>query len=130
MRSVLFVIGFLFGIAPINAQYADALLGDWLTEDGKARVSISVNNNKYRGIVTWVRDSNDSNKIEMLVLSDFVYDAKEREWNNGVVYDPKHGHNAAGYLKLEDINTLKVVGYKAFRWLSDSETWKRAETSK
>lgn len=125
MRSTLFILGFLFGIVPANAQHADALLGNWLTEDGRARVYIFVKNNKYQGKITWLKDSSDANKLEMLVLSDFVYDSKEKEWNSGVVYDPKHGHKAAGYLKLEGVNTLKVVGYKAFRWISDSELWKR-----
>lgn len=54
MRSTLFILSFLFGVVPANSQPADALLGDWLTDGGKARVNIFVNNSKYQGKITWV----------------------------------------------------------------------------
>ncbi|HRJ30983.1 MAG TPA: DUF2147 domain-containing protein [Cyclobacteriaceae bacterium] len=127
MRIVLHTIFCLLGVLPLKAQQADAILGDWLTENNEARVHIYVENGKYYGKITTVKDGKESAKINTLVLSDFVYNSKDKEWNNGTVHDPRHGHKASGYLVLKNSNTLKVVGYKALRWISDSEIWVRAD---
>jgi uncharacterized protein (DUF2147 family) len=127
MRLIIYITFFLLGVIPLKAQQADAILGDWLTENNEARVHIYLEKGKYFGKIIRVKDSKESAKVNTLILSDFVYELKEKEWNNGTVYDPRHGHKASGYLVLEDSKTLKVIGYKAFRWISDSETWIRAD---
>ena len=109
---------------PQNPQ-ADAILGNWTTENNEAQVWIYSEKGKYYAKITRVKDPKESTKIETLILTDFVYDAKEKEWSKGIVFDPRHGHKASGYLVLVDSETLKVTGYKAFRWLGDSEIWKR-----
>jgi uncharacterized protein (DUF2147 family) len=126
--SGIVMIVLLFGFVPISAQQADAILGDWVTENGEAHVKVYQLKGEYHAKITWVKNDQESSKINTLILSGFVYDAIEKEWNSGKVYDPRHGHKASGYLVLKDSKTLKVVGYKAFRWISDSETWKKIET--
>lgn len=105
------------------------ILGHWLTEKGDARVLIYVERGMYVGKIVWVKDSKESSKLNTIVLADFAYDSDADEWSGGTVYDPRHGHKASGYLVLKDSKTLKVVGYKAFRWISDTELWTRIDTN-
>ncbi len=108
-----------------KAQHAEAIEGKWLTKGGAAQVEIYQERGKYHGKIVWVKEPSESSKINTLILVDFVYDELNKEWNDGTVYDPRHGHKASGYLQLKDSETLRVVGYKGFRWLSDTETWAR-----
>lgn len=111
----------------LQAQSSDAVLGEWLTESREARITIYFEKGKYFGKISWVKDSGQSAQLNTLILTDFVFDVKEQEWNTGTVFEPRHGHKSAGYLILKDANTLRVTGYKGFRWISDSETWTRVK---
>lgn len=108
---------------------AREIVGQWLTEKGDAHVLIYIERDKYVGKIVWVKDSKESSKLNTIVLSGFTYDSAAAEWTGGTVYDPRHGHKASGYLVLKDSRTLKVVGYKAFRWISDTELWTRTDTN-
>lgn len=110
------------------AQSGEAIVGEWLTQNSEARVTIYIEHGKYFGKIVWIKDSKQSAQLNTLILADFVFDAKEQEWNNGTVFEPRHGHKSSGYLVLKDANTLKVTGYKGFRWISDSETWTRVKS--
>ena len=104
------------------------IVGHWLTEKGDAHVLIYIERDMYVGKIIWVKDEKQSAQLNTVVLSDFVYDEKENEWNSGTVFEPRHGHKSSGYLKLKDANTLKVTGYKGFRWIGDSEIWTRVKS--
>lgn len=112
----------------LSAQNSDDIVGEWLTKNNEAQVTIYKEQGKYVGKIASVKDSTQSSQLNTIILSDFVFDAKEREWNNGTVFEPRHGHKSSGYLVLKDANTLKVTGYKGFRWIGDSEIWTRVKS--
>lgn len=112
----------------LSAQDSDAIVGEWITQNGEARVTIFIEQGKCFGKIIWIKDSKQSAQLNTLILSDFVFEAKEQEWNNGTVFEPRHGHKSSGYLVLKDAKTLKVTGYKGLRWISDSETWTRVKS--
>ena len=130
MRSI--VITLFCCVTSLNESaqaQAREIVGHWLTEKGDARVLIYTEGDMYVGKIVWVKDSKESSKLDTIVLSGFTYDSDASEWTGGTVYDPRHGHKASGYLALRDSRTLKVVGYKAFRWISDTELWTRIDTN-
>lgn len=130
MRSI--VITLFCCVTSLNESaqaQAREIVGHWLTEKGDARVLIYTEGDMYVGKIVWVKDSKESSKLDTIVLSGFTYDSDASEWTGGTVYDPRHGHKASGYLALKDSGTLKVVGYKAFRWISDTELWTRIDTN-
>lgn len=96
--------------------------------EGDAHVLIYIERDLCVGKLVWVMDGNGSSKSDTIVLSGFTYDSDTREWTGGTVYDPRHGHKASGHLALKDSRTLRVVGHKAFRWISDTELWTRIDT--
>ena len=125
-----FISGFLLICSfSLSAQDSNDIVGEWLTKNSEAQVTIYKEQRKYVGKITRVKDSKQSSLLDTIILSDFIFDAKEREWTNGTVFEPRHGHKSSGYLILKDANTLKVTGYKGFRWISDSETWTRIDTN-
>ncbi|NOS93196.1 MAG: DUF2147 domain-containing protein [Cyclobacteriaceae bacterium] len=115
------------GLKATAQEQARDIVGQWFTEKGEAKISIYIESGLYVGKIIWVKDGKENAKLNTIVLSGFKYDQETREWNDGTVYDPRHGHKSSGYLVLKDSKTLKVVGYKAFRWISDTELWTRIE---
>jgi uncharacterized protein (DUF2147 family) len=127
MRTIMILLVCFTGLEVTAQEQARDIVGQWLTGKGEAKVSIYQESGLYVGKIIWVRDDKENARLNTLVLSGFKYDPETREWNDGTVYDPRHGHTADGYLELKDSKTLKVVGYKAFRWISDTELWTRIE---
>lgn len=129
MRLIMIILFCFTGLKATAQEQASDIVGQWFTEKGEAKVSIYIERGLYVGKITWVKDEKENAKLNTIILSGFKYDQETREWNDGTVYDPRHGHKADGYLVLKDSKTLKVVGYKGFRWLSDTEVWTRMETN-
>jgi uncharacterized protein (DUF2147 family) len=123
------------------AREADAILGVWLTADGKARVEISRQEGKYNGRIIWLKEPvkngkevvDDKNPDEKLrdrpvlgisLMRDFVYD-EENVWAGGRVYDPESGNDYKGKIHLVDEKTLDLRGYVLIPLFGRTETWTR-----
>jgi uncharacterized protein (DUF2147 family) len=123
------------------AREADAILGVWLTADGKARVEISRQEGKYNGRIIWLKEPvkngkevvDDKNPDEKLrdrpvlgisLMRDFVYD-EENVWVGGRVYDPESGNDYKGKIHLVDEKTLDLRGYVLIPLFGRTETWTR-----
>jgi uncharacterized protein (DUF2147 family) len=123
------------------AREADAILGVWLTADGKARVEISRQEGKYHGRIIWLKEPvkngkevvDDKNPDEKLrdrpvlgitLMRDFVYD-EENVWVGGRVYDPESGNDYKGKVRLVDEKTLDLRGYVLIPLFGRTETWTR-----
>jgi len=67
MRTVK-ILSFLFLLSTsiqLRAQSftgADAILGTWLTSDGKAKISITKYGEKYGGKIVWLKEPNKNGK--------------------------------------------------------------------
>lgn len=123
------------------ATNPDAIIGVWLNGNGKGKIEIYKEGNKYFGKIIWLKEPNDSKggpKLDAnnpdpalktkpltgaIVLRNFVYD--NDEWNSGRIYDPQNGKDYKCYLKLKDANTLSVRGYIGFSLLGRTEVWTR-----
>lgn len=121
-------------VATANAQTdpGDVLLGDWMDSKKETVVRCFKQDGKYFGRLIWVENTEargeplspcDKYLINYIVLKNFEY--KNNEWVNGIIYQPKTNKTYTAYLKLIDTNTMNVVGYMFFRFLSESQIFTR-----
>ncbi len=128
------------------AQEADKITGVWWNEEKTSKIEIEKKDGKYIGTIVYIIPENyengeppkdDENPDESLrnrsllglqILSGFEYDAKEEEWKNGEIYDPKSGNTYDCYAWLESDDLLKLKGFVGgIRWLGRSSEWYRTE---
>lgn len=147
MKSIyLLLILFVFQLSPLlKAQNADAIVGEWLTSTGDAKLKIYKNNNQYQAQIYWLkepiskidgkpkRDRYNPDKnlqyrpiIGLHTLTELVYNPKVNEWT-GKVYDPQKGRAADCFVVLKDSKTLILTGYIGLRSLSEKRTWLRVK---
>lgn len=140
LGSFLTIGVYALGVAQ-QAQGGDAILGDWLTAEGKAKVRITRCDSLYCGTIVWLKEpmkegkevvddknpdpSRHSQKVlGMTILWGFEYDGDD-EWTGGKVYDPENGSTYSGKMVLKDTATLKLRGYVLIPLLGRSEIWTR-----
>jgi uncharacterized protein (DUF2147 family) len=123
--------------APASAQ--SSITGNWLTDGGKAIVTIARCGSNICGRISRVlvrtpdedqRDINNpdaslrSRPIEgMRVLSGFRLDGDQ--YRHGRIYDPESGRSYNARLRLNSNGSLRVTGCLSIGWPCQSQTWTR-----
>jgi uncharacterized protein (DUF2147 family) len=137
----LFLAGLLFGQGT-----GDKVLGKWYTPDKETILEVYKESGKYFGKIVWLKEPNEEDgtpKVDdknpepklqsrhilgLVNLNDFIYDAKEKEWSDGKIYDPKNGKTYDCYMWMDNDDELTIKGYiMGMRWLGRKETWTRAK---
>lgn len=120
---------------------ADAILGEWLTAEGKAKVQVFKGGETYAGKIIWLKEPEKNGKavvddknpderlrdrpvLGMEIVYGFTYD-EDNVWTDGKVYDPESGNEYKAKLTLIDDKTLKLRGYILIPLLGRSEIWTR-----
>jgi uncharacterized protein (DUF2147 family) len=149
--AILMMAGTAVPAAAANPQRTDhgqvslqrRVLGEWVTEEGKARVRIELCGDRYCGRIVWLKepekngapvrdDKNPDHSLReqpvlgLRIISDFNYDG-EGVWSGGTVYDPESGNDYRGKMTLADDRTLELRGYVLIPLFGRSETWTRWE---
>jgi len=131
------------------ADDGTAVLGNWLTADGKARVEIVKHDDVYDGSIVWLKEPNypaDDEKgmagkvkvdrenpdpalktrpiIGLPLISGFKY-AGDNVWNHGHIYDPESGKLYSCKMTLMMDGSLKVRGYVGISLFGRTEIWTR-----
>jgi len=135
----------------LQESEGEAILGLWLTEEGKARVEVRREGDEYHGRIVWLKEPtysaddpkgmggqpivdrlNHDGKLRsrpvlgLEILSRFRY-AGEGEWKPGRLYDPERGRSYKGRLKLTTQGTLKLRGYIGIPAFGRTSEWTRFE---
>lgn len=125
---------------------ADKVLGVWLSEEKTGKVEIYKKGDKYYGKIVWVSPTkyvngepvkdveNPDEKLRTRSvlgienLKDFEYDADDKEWDDGTIYDPKNGTTYDCYMWFEDnnYNKLFIRGYVGFSLLGRTTEWTKS----
>ena len=126
----------------IQAQDASDVLGEWYTEDEKAKVEIYQCGDNYCGKIVSLKEPNNpdgspkldaENPNESLrsrqivgtnILTDLEYEG-DGEWEDGEIYDPESGKTYSCLMELEDDGTLEVRGFIGLSLIGRSQTWTR-----
>jgi uncharacterized protein (DUF2147 family) len=126
------------------AQSADDITGEWLPSNGKGYIKIERFGSHYYGKLVWLREPLDpetkkpktdrnnpdaaKRNVPLLgytLLKNFVWDAGDKEWNGGTIYDPENGKEYSCRIVMKDKNTLDVRGYVGITMFGRSDTWIR-----
>ncbi|NBU04628.1 MAG: DUF2147 domain-containing protein, partial [Bacteroidetes bacterium] len=98
---------------------------------------------KFYGKIVWLKEplKNGKPKVDDLnpnpakrsvplmnlqILKDFVYDADDKEWEDGTIYDPKNGKTYSCYMTL-DGTKLNVRGYVGVSMIGRTSVWTRVQ---
>ena len=131
MKHFLSNIVFLSFLISTTAQNkADDIIGYYLTvdpfTDAVSQIQIyKAPNGTYEALVSWAKDE-DRKKYEGLVfLKNLSFNAKENEWENGVITYPGKKGTYKAYLKFEPNGKLKVRAYWGMSFLGKTVYWTR-----
>ena len=125
------------------AQNSDRICGKWMSSEKNLTVEVYRTGDEFKARIVWFRDDpslpmeewRDKNNpnpalrsrkiLGMDVLSDLKYDSGDNSWEDGMVYDAKHGKdwNASAY--IDDHGLLRVRGYWHFKLFGRTMTFKR-----
>ncbi len=143
-RVIIGTVLFFVTFTNVWAQGADAIVGEWYTEESKAKVEIYACADSYCGKIVWLkepknpdgtnkRDANNPNEnlrsrtiVGTDILTGLQYEGDD-EWEEGEIYDPESGKTYSCRLELEDPTTLEVRGFIGLSLLGRSQTWKRVQ---
>jgi len=146
MKKNIFVFAALLFLAFQAAAQADKVVGFWLTEEKDAQVQIvKAADGKYDGAIVWLDEPNEDNGTQKIddenpdpalqkrpilglqLLNDFIYNSKDKEWQDGKIYDPDSGNTYDCYMWFdEDGNILKIKGFiLGMRFIGRTSEWYR-----
>lgn len=148
--SMILALFLAFGTAAFAEEgNGDALLGTWLTEEGKGHVEVVKEGNTYTGKIVWLKEPNyvegepdvgeprhDKNNpdpakqdqpiIGLVVLRDFEY-VGDNSWKKGTIYDPEVGKTYKCNITLKEDGTLKVRGFIGVSLVGRTSVWTRVK---
>ena len=146
-KRIVSIAVLFFIVTNIFAQ-ADKVVGYWLTENTKAQVQVyKTENGKYYGKMVWLKEPKDENgklKVDkhnkdaklqtrpimnLVFISHFSYNADDKEWQDGEIYDPESGNTYKCFMWFENNNfeVLNVKGYIGFSFIGRTTKWKREQ---
>jgi uncharacterized protein (DUF2147 family) len=123
------------------AQDANAILGKWYTEGGKAQVEIYKSDDVYYGKIVWLKEPKNENGTDKMdihnpdpskkrnpviglnIVHSFKYKGNNK-WVDGKIYDPDNGKTYSCKMKLKG-NELKVRGFIGISLLGRTTVWTR-----
>ena len=139
----------LLSITPVAADNPDAVVGTWVTADGKARVEIVKQGEVYEGRIAWLKeplypaddqqgmagqpkvDRNNPDKLlqsrpilGLPLIQGFKY-AGDNVWSDGSIYDPDSGKLYHCKMTLMMDGSLRVRGYVGISLFGRTEVWTR-----
>jgi uncharacterized protein (DUF2147 family) len=133
---------------PAHADGPDAVLGVWVTADGKARIQVVRHGDVYDGSIVWLKeplypaddkaapgqpkvDRKNPDKslqsrpiIGLPLIREFKY-AGDNVWSDGTIYDPDSGKLYSCKLTLMMDGSLRVRGYVGISLFGRTEIWTR-----
>lgn len=132
--SLAFVLLSALGLAA--QQPADAILGTYMTEGGKAKIVVSKQGTRYIGTLVWTRrgdvlDSKNPDKAEAekklvgkVILRDLKHD-EDADYKGGKIYDPESGKTYSCKATRQADGNLKVRGFIGASLFGRTTLWTR-----
>ena len=140
------LVGLFTSLQVFSQSDADKLVGNYYvikTETkSESRIQIyKTSEGKYEGKIVWLKYPNhpdgtpkydvknpnpELRKVKsdrIVLLRNFTYDEKNKEWTGGEIYDPEEGKMYKCKLKFESSAKLKVRGYIGVPALGKTMYW-------
>lgn len=132
-----FIPLFLLSISLFASSSADAILGEWLSQEKDGKIMIFKQGDQYFGKISWGKipgkkdtknpDEKLRNKdlVGAVILKNFKFTGSS--WENGTIYDPNSGKTYDCILKIRDGNkTLDIRGFVGTAMFGRTSTWTRS----
>tara|TARA_B110000444_G_scaffold261104_1_gene311129 strand:- start:9436 stop:9879 length:444 start_codon:yes stop_codon:yes gene_type:complete len=144
-KNTLFVILMGFLSASLHAQEPTDIIGYWLNEKADAKIEIYQKENIFEGKIVWMIQPKDENgnwkldsknpnenlrnrkKIGLKILHNLKWDADQKEWNSGKIYNSREGDTYSLFAKIQESNTLNLRGFIGFSLFGKTTVWKRCK---
>ncbi len=149
--AILLVLAGLWLAPGALADEGEAILGVWVSEDGRGHIEIAKEADQFVGKIVWLSEPNypaddpepgkprhdrnnpDSDKqarpiLGLEVLKGFRYDG-DGKWSGGTIYDPDNGKTYKCKMTLEGADTLKVRGFIGVSVIGRTAVWTRYKES-
>lgn len=149
LSLIVFVMGLFIASDAFKVNYivADDVRGTYWNGEKTAKIRIyRAKNGKYYGKIEQLVEPNDANgkpktdpenpkkelqsrsRLGMVIMKSFAWDADDKQWSGGTIYDPNNGKTYDGYMKFEgdDKSKLYLRGYvMGMTWLGRTSEWQR-----
>lgn len=132
-------------ISQAFAQDAQKIAGIYWNDEKTSKIEVKEENGKFIGTVIYINPEKYVNgepekdnmnpdvklrsrsRLGLQILSGLKFDASDKEWQGGRIYDPKNGKTYDCFAWFDqDANTLNLKGYIAgMKWLGRATTWTR-----
>jgi uncharacterized protein (DUF2147 family) len=133
-------------VAPLKGQFvkpAEKICGKWESIEKNLRIHIYREGNDYKVKIIWFSETGGkpmdywtdkrnpdpqlrSRKILGLsILRDLEYDPDTDTWENGMIYDSRHGREWNASAFIDPKGQLRVKGYWHFKFIGKTMTFVR-----
>lgn len=127
------------------AQNPDDVVGIWLNPIGEGKIKIFKSGEYYYGNLIWIKNplneqgqpkvddknpdaSKRNRKIQgLLILTGFTFDANNKHWDKGQIYDPKSGKLYSCKMTIGSDGKLNIRGFIGISLIGRTESWTRVE---
>lgn len=143
MKKIGLVLFLSLLISGAFAQDAQKIAGIWWNAEKTSKIEVKEENGKFIGTVVYINPSKYVNgepekdtenpdaklrsrsRLGLQILSGLKFNASDKEWQNGRIYDPDNGKTYDCFAWFEsDSNILYLKGYVVgIKWLGRSTTW-------
>jgi uncharacterized protein (DUF2147 family) len=145
MKRIGLVLFLSLLIGQAFAQDAQKIAGIWWNAEKTSKIEVKEENGKFSGTVIFIvlekyvngqppkDDKNPDAKLQsrsrlgLQILSGLKYNAADKEWQGGRIYDPTSGKTYDCYSWFDtDANVLNLKGYVVgIKWLGKTTAWTR-----
>ena len=144
MKKSILLSLFILSANILFAQNSEDILGVWLNEEADAQIEVFKENDKYFGKIVWLKNAKHENgdwmldiknpdeelrsrrKLGMTIMQNLVWDNRDKEWNDGKIYDAREGDTYSLYAKTNGMDILNLRGYIGFSLFGKTTSWTRS----
>ena len=149
-----FIVALIFGIktrAVAQTQTlnrCDIICGKWMIAEKNLKVEIYKDGDQFRAKIIWFDDSDDKTQpmdkrmdtenpdpnmrtqkiLGSSILQNLIFIPATNTWENGIIYDGKHGKYWQSAAYINDKGELKVTGYWKFKFIGKTLTFTRVSS--
>lgn len=148
MKKVIsFFIVMMVSVVMFAQDAADKVVGTWLNGEGTGQIQIyKTTSGHFAGKIVWLKEpidpetgkpkldkrNPDASKrtlptLGLVNMRSFKYNAEDKVWEHGKIYDPKNGKEYSCKMEFSDENTLNVRGYIGISLLGRTDKWTRVK---
>ncbi len=127
-RNLILCLLFVAISCTLNAQKADDIVGyyysiDPFSKEGSQNYIYKAADGTYEGLVSWVSNPEKKKFLNYVFLKGLKYNAKDHEWQGGVLTYPGKKGTYKTYMSIEPDGRLKVRGYWGVAMLGKTVYW-------